>query len=76
MTFFKLTNSKVEGGKNMKKWNEESAPNNNLAKETIADSMLLEKKGTESLPFTEELSDGGERNESIEQQLKKQKPGM
>lgn len=60
----------------MKKWNEESAPNNNLANETIANSTLVEEKGIMSHPFAEELSDGGERNESIEQQLKEHQPGM
>jgi hypothetical protein len=60
----------------MGKWNEQSAPNNNLSNETIASSELVGKNGLNSHPFSEELSDGGERNKSIDKQLKEHQPGM
>lgn len=48
-------------------WNEQSAPNNNLPAATIRTSKLVGKKGIQSEEFSEELSDGGERNKIIEQ---------
>lgn len=49
----------------MSKWNEQAAPNNNLAPKTIQSSeMLLGKKAERE--FSEELSDGGERDENIQ----------
>jgi hypothetical protein len=56
-------------------WNEQSAPNNNLTAATIRTSKLVGKKGIQSEEFSEELSDGGERNEIISQQLKQRQPG-
>ena len=56
-------------------WNEQSAPNNNLTAATIRTSKLVGKKGIPSEAFSEELSDGGERNEIISQQLKQRQPG-
>lgn len=55
----------------MSDWNEQSAPNNNLTAATIRTSKLVGKRGIRSEEFSEELSDGGERNEIISQQLKK-----
>ena len=56
-------------------WNEQSAPNNNLTAATIQTSKLVEKKGIQGEEFSEELSDGGERNEIISQQLKQRQTG-
>jgi hypothetical protein len=53
----------------MKKWNEESAPNNNLPAAGIKSSELI--GNGEEPQFSEELSDGGERNEMIERADKK-----
>ncbi|MED4205227.1 hypothetical protein [Neobacillus mesonae] len=47
----------------MAKWNEQAAPNNNLSPKTIKTGNLLGKH-----EFSEELSDGGERNQYIEEQ--------
>ncbi|VEF46348.1 Uncharacterised protein [Bacillus freudenreichii] len=44
----------------MKKWNEEAAPNNNMTSADI-EYALKDKKG--NIEFSEELADGGERNE-------------
>ncbi len=52
------------------KWNEQAAPNNNLPADTIRTSdMLLGEKADHE--FAEELSDGGERDQFIQQQKKK-----
>ncbi|WP_180242408.1 hypothetical protein [Bacillus sp. AFS029533] len=49
----------------MGKWNEQAAANNNLPSSTIRTSeLLLGKKADHE--FSEDLSDGGERNENIE----------
>lgn len=48
----------------MSKLNNEAAPNNNLAPEDVKASKVVAKK--EEHEFSEELSDGGERNENIE----------
>lgn len=56
----------------MKDWNEQAAPNNNLSSETISTSRLVGKKGNNQHEFSEELSDGGERNEVIEKQVRNQ----
>ena len=56
-------------------WNEQSAPNNNLSAATIRTSKMVGKEGRQSEEFSEELSDGGERNEIISKQLKQRKPG-
>ena len=49
----------------MGKWNEQAAPNNNLPPKTIEQSdMLLGKKADHE--FSEELSDGGERDQNIQ----------
>jgi len=60
----------------MGKWNEQSAPNNNLSAETIASSKLVGKQGLQEHEFSEELADGGERDKAINEQLKKHQPGM
>jgi len=50
----------------MGKWNEQAAPNNNLPPKTIKPWELLgQDTGHE---FSEELSDGGERDQFIERQ--------
>nr|WP_263327604.1 hypothetical protein [Neobacillus sp. Marseille-Q6967] len=52
----------------MAKWNEQGAPNNNLSPKTIRTSkMFLGEKADHE--FSEELSDGGERNEIIDDQI-------
>jgi hypothetical protein len=54
----------------MGKWNEQGAPNNNLPADTIRSSdMLLGEQAEHG--FSEELSDGGERDQFIQQQKKK-----
>jgi hypothetical protein len=57
-------------------WNEQSAPNNNLPAATIQSSKLVGKVGIHNKEFSEELSDGGERDEMISKQLKERQPGM
>ncbi|MDQ0214054.1 hypothetical protein J2S13_000449 [Oikeobacillus pervagus] len=54
----------------MGKWNEEAAPNNQMHSSVIRSSKLIEDKKEEKRGFQEALSDGGERNEIIEQQIK------
>lgn len=54
----------------MDDWNKQAAPNNNLTSGTIQTSNLVgNKKGNEHA-FSEELSDGGERDQFIKNQLK------
>ncbi|MGG2027644.1 hypothetical protein AB1282_18265 [Gottfriedia sp. S16(2024)] len=49
----------------MTKWNEQAAANNNLPSSTIRTSeLMLGKKADHE--FSEDLSDGGERNKNIE----------
>lgn len=60
----------------MTKWNQESAPNNNLSSGTIASSKLVGKKGLQPHEFSEELADGGERDKAIEKQVKENQPDM
>jgi hypothetical protein len=64
------TNSKNGGISGMEKLNEEAAPNNNLSPITIKTSKNLvgNKAGHE---FSEELSDGGERDQIIQSQTRK-----
>jgi len=58
-------------------WNHQGAPNNNLQSETIRTSTLVGKKGLKNEhEFSEELSDGGERDQAIEKQLKRRQPSM
>lgn len=47
----------------MGKWNEEAAPNNNLSESELRNSKLAPEH-----EFSEELADGGERDEFIKQQ--------
>ena len=56
-------------------WNEQSAPNNNLSSATIRTSKMVGREGIQIEEFSEELSDGGERNEIISKQLKQREPG-
>lgn len=53
----------------MGKWNEEAAPNNNMTRADIKNA-LKDKK--DNIEFSEELADGGERNERYEKENKKQ----
>jgi hypothetical protein len=53
----------------MSDWNEQSAPNNNLSSGTLKTSKFANKKRDEH-PFSEELSDGGERDQFIKEQRK------
>lgn len=48
----------------MDKWNEQAAPNNNLSANTIESGELLSENAKHE--FSEELSDGGERNQNIQ----------
>lgn len=54
------------------KWNDEAAPNNNTPSEVLQSSKFVSNQQKEHA-FSEELSDGGERDEVIKQQLKKNK---
>lgn len=58
----------------MSDWNEQAAPNNNLSPKTIRTSKLVGKNNTPE--FSEELADGGERDDIINKQLKSHQPGM
>ncbi|OIK15012.1 hypothetical protein BIV60_10805 [Bacillus sp. MUM 116] len=49
----------------MGKWNEQAAANNNLPSQTIRSSEML-LGGKANHEFTEELSDGGERDQNIQ----------
>jgi len=51
------------------KWNDEAAPNNNIPSEVLKSSKFVANEQKEH-EFSEELSDGGERDEAIKQQLK------
>lgn len=50
----------------MGKWNEQAAPNNNLHPKTIRTDELVGNPAEHE--FSEELSDGGERDQIIERQ--------
>ncbi|WHY88259.1 hypothetical protein QNH39_10660 [Neobacillus novalis] len=55
----------------MGKWNGQAAPNNNLAPKTIKTGKLVSDEAKHE--FSEELSDGGERDQYIERQKRNQK---
>ena len=55
----------------MSDWNEQAAPNNNLNSGIIKTSKLVHNQKGKDHEFSEELSDGGERNKIIEGQKKK-----
>lgn len=48
----------------MKKWNEQAAPNNNLPPMIIKSGELVGDQAEHE--FSEEISDGGERNQNIQ----------
>ncbi|MCM3568006.1 hypothetical protein [Neobacillus mesonae] len=52
----------------MGKWNEQAAPNNNLPPKTLKTGKFID--GLTNPEFSEELSDGGERDQYIERQKK------
>ncbi|MBU9714837.1 hypothetical protein [Evansella tamaricis] len=54
----------------MVKWNEEAAPNLNLKPLTLKTSKFIGKDDKKNHEFSEELADGGERDEIIEQQIR------
>ncbi len=64
----------------MRKWNKEAAPNNNMTSADIEFSMRNNKENIEfsmrnnkeNIEFSEELADGGERNERYEGQKNKE----
>jgi hypothetical protein len=66
--FFSHTKQKHEGIDCMGKWNEQSAPNNNLNPQTVRTSKLVNEKVEHE--YSEELSDGGERDQIIERQVR------
>jgi hypothetical protein len=55
----------------MSDWNQQAAPNNNLSPKTIRTSKFVGKQDQHE--FSEELSDGGERNEMIKGQSRNNK---
>ncbi|NRD79240.1 hypothetical protein HPT25_17925 [Bacillus sp. BRMEA1] len=54
----------------MGKWNEQAAPNNNLPPKTIKTGNLINEQDHD---FSEELSDGGERDQIIHRQINNMK---
>ena len=56
----------AKSGGIMGKWNEQAAPNNNLPPKTIKTGELVGHPAKHE--FSEELSDGGERDQFIERQ--------
>jgi hypothetical protein len=52
----------------MSDWNEQAAPNNNIPPRMIKPNELFDLKKDHE--FSEELSDGGERDEFIQHQKK------
>jgi len=49
----------------MGKWNEEAAPNNNLSEAEIHNAKFVPENKEKDRKFSEELADGGERDEYI-----------
>lgn len=54
----------------MGKWNEQGVPNNNLPPQTIKTSKQLLGKSKQEHEFSEELSDGAERDLYIQKQVR------
>jgi len=52
----------------MSDWNEQAAPNNNLAPKTLKTGEFAGNEAAHE--FSEELSDGGERDQFIQKQKK------
>jgi len=59
----------------MGKWNEEAAPNNNLSEAEIHNAKFVPENRKNDRKFSEELADGGERDEFIKRQEKNMKEG-
>lgn len=57
----------------MGKWYEEAAPNNNLNTVEMKSRKRTKPEQNDIHEFSEELSDGGERNQVIEQLQKRYK---
>lgn len=57
----------------MSDWNKQAAPNNNLSSETIRTSNFVHNKKGDEHAFSEELSDGGERDQNIKNQMRSKK---
>lgn len=70
-TSSEIVHIKKKGDVQMSDWNEQGAPNNNLSASTIETSKLIGKSNKQEHEFSEELSDGGERNEIIQRQKTK-----
>lgn len=68
--FYHDFQTKVRGDK-MSDWNEQAAPNNNIPPRTVKPYELLNQKKEHE--FSEELSDGGERDQYIQQQKSNKK---
>lgn len=58
-------------GDNMSDWNEQAAPNNNIPARIVKPYERRDQSVNHE--FSEELSDGGERDEFIQKQKKKKK---
>ncbi len=67
---FDTNNEKEERSEGMTDWNQQASPNNNLSSKTIRTSKFVGKQNEPE--FSEELSDGGERNEAINRQARNQ----
>jgi hypothetical protein len=69
--YYDTKDERGEWGEGMSDWNQQAAPNNNLSPKTIRTSKFVGKKGEQE--FSEELSDGGERDQVIQKQEKKKR---
>lgn len=67
MFFYMIQKLNIRGD-NMSDWNEQAAPNNNIPPRMVKPYELLNQKKDHE--FSEELSDGGERDEFIQKQKK------
>lgn len=74
-SFYFFYTKEGERRRTMSKLNHEAAPNNNLPPETIRASKMIKPTNHSSHEFSEEISDGAERNQIIKQQQKNQSKG-
>lgn len=66
--FFIMIPKLTRRGDTMSDWNEQAAPNNNIPPRIVRPYERRDQKVDHE--FSEELSDGGERDEFIQQQKK------
>jgi hypothetical protein len=66
--FFIFIQKLIVRGDNMSDWNEQAAPNNNIPARIVR--PFEQRDQSVNHEFSEELSDGGERDEFIQKQKK------